>query len=128
MVGSSSDFSGTTRILQKFSWGRWVAGAGGAIGTVAVMIKQELLLPFIGGIFVIEAVSVILQVGSTSCARNAFLRWPPCITTLSSGLVGIEDHCALLDASLIFALFALTTLKCGDVLPQRHGDTEINKP
>ena len=37
---------------------------GGAIGTVAVMIKQVLLLPFIGGIFVIEALSVILQVGS----------------------------------------------------------------
>ena len=37
---------------------------GGAIGTVAVMIKQELLLPFIGGVFVIEALSVILQVGS----------------------------------------------------------------
>jgi phospho-N-acetylmuramoyl-pentapeptide-transferase len=37
---------------------------GGAIGTVAVMIKQELLLPFIGGVFVIEALSVILQVAS----------------------------------------------------------------
>ena len=37
---------------------------GGAIGTVAVIIKQELLLPFIGGIFVLEALSVILQVGS----------------------------------------------------------------
>ena len=35
---------------------------GGAIGTMAVMIKQELLLPFIGGVFVIEALSVILQV------------------------------------------------------------------
>ena len=37
---------------------------GGAIGTVAVVIKQELLLPFIGGVFILEAVSVILQVGS----------------------------------------------------------------
>ncbi|MGB7167604.1 MAG: phospho-N-acetylmuramoyl-pentapeptide-transferase, partial [Acidobacteriaceae bacterium] len=37
---------------------------GGAIATVAVIIKQELLLPFIGGIFVLEALSVILQVGS----------------------------------------------------------------
>src|ERR1700719_1168251 len=36
---------------------------GGAIGTIAVIIKQELLLPFIGGVFVIEALSVILQVG-----------------------------------------------------------------
>ena len=37
---------------------------GGAIGTVAVVIKQELLLPFIGGVFILEAVSVMLQVGS----------------------------------------------------------------
>jgi len=37
---------------------------GGAIGTVAIMIRQELLLPFIGGIFVLETLSVILQVGS----------------------------------------------------------------
>jgi phospho-N-acetylmuramoyl-pentapeptide-transferase len=37
---------------------------GGALGTVAIMIKQELLLVIAGGIFVMEAVSVILQVGS----------------------------------------------------------------
>src|SRR5260370_39171844 len=34
---------------------------GGAIGTGAVVIKQELLLPFIGGVFILEALSVILQ-------------------------------------------------------------------
>ena len=37
---------------------------GGAIGTVAVVIRQELLLPFVGGVFIIEALSVVLQVGS----------------------------------------------------------------
>ena len=37
---------------------------GGALGTVAIMIKQELLLVIAGGLFVTEAVSVILQVGS----------------------------------------------------------------
>jgi phospho-N-acetylmuramoyl-pentapeptide-transferase len=37
---------------------------GGAIGTVAVIIKQELLLPFIGGVFHSGAFSVMLQVGS----------------------------------------------------------------
>ena len=36
---------------------------GGALGTVAILIKQELLLVVVGGVFVIEAVSVILQVG-----------------------------------------------------------------
>ena len=37
---------------------------GGAIGTISIIIRQELLLPFIGGIFIIEALSVLLQVGS----------------------------------------------------------------
>lgn len=39
-------------------------GLGGALGTVAVIIKQEILLVIAGGLFVLEAVSVILQVGS----------------------------------------------------------------
>ncbi len=37
---------------------------GGGLGIVAVLIKQEILLIFIGGVYVIEALSVILQVGS----------------------------------------------------------------
>lgn len=37
---------------------------GGALGTLAVLIKQELLLLIIGGVFVMEAMSVILQVAS----------------------------------------------------------------
>ena len=36
---------------------------GGAFGTVAILTKQEFLLPFIGGCFIIEALSVMLQVG-----------------------------------------------------------------
>jgi phospho-N-acetylmuramoyl-pentapeptide-transferase len=38
-------------------------GLGGALGTVAILIKQELLLPIVGGVWVMEALSVILQVG-----------------------------------------------------------------
>jgi len=53
-----------------------------AIGTVAVMIKQN-LLPFIGGVFVIEAISVILQVGRTSSVRKGFSRWRQSIITSS---------------------------------------------
>jgi phospho-N-acetylmuramoyl-pentapeptide-transferase len=36
---------------------------GGALGTVAILTKQEFLLPFIGGVFILEAASVMLQVG-----------------------------------------------------------------
>ena len=50
---------------------------GGAIGTVAVMIKQELLLPFIGGVFVIEALSVILQVGSYKLRKKRIFKMAP---------------------------------------------------
>jgi phospho-N-acetylmuramoyl-pentapeptide-transferase len=39
-------------------------GLGGALGTVAIIIKQEVLLVIAGGLFVLEAISVILQVGS----------------------------------------------------------------
>jgi phospho-N-acetylmuramoyl-pentapeptide-transferase len=38
-------------------------GLGGALGTVAILIKQELLLPIVGGVWVLEAMSVILQIG-----------------------------------------------------------------
>ena len=50
---------------------------GGAIGTVAVLIKQELLLPFIGGVFVIEALSVILQVGSYKLRKKRIFKMAP---------------------------------------------------
>ncbi|HEX8637890.1 MAG TPA: phospho-N-acetylmuramoyl-pentapeptide-transferase, partial [Pyrinomonadaceae bacterium] len=36
---------------------------GGALGTIAILTKQEFLLPFIGGVFILEAASVMLQVG-----------------------------------------------------------------
>ena len=39
---------------------------GGTLGVIAVIIKQEVLLFFVGGVFVIEALSVILQVGFVS--------------------------------------------------------------
>ncbi|HUU12441.1 MAG TPA: phospho-N-acetylmuramoyl-pentapeptide-transferase [Terriglobia bacterium] len=85
---------------------------GGAIATVAVIIKQELLLPFIGGIFVVEALSVILQVGSFKLRGKRVFKMAP-----------IHHHFELLGwkeskiiarfwiAALVFALFALTTLK-----------------
>ena len=71
---------------------------GGAIGTVAVMIKQELLLPFIGGVFVIEALSVILQVGSYKLRKKRIFKMAPHPSSFRvDGLVGVEDYRALLD-------------------------------
>ncbi|MDT8067120.1 MAG: phospho-N-acetylmuramoyl-pentapeptide-transferase [Terriglobia bacterium] len=85
---------------------------GGAIGTVAVIIKQELLLPFIGGIFVIEALSVILQVGSYKLRKKRIFKMAPLHHHFE--LMGWSESKVIVRfwiASLIFALFALTTLK-----------------
>jgi phospho-N-acetylmuramoyl-pentapeptide-transferase len=50
---------------------------GGALGTVALMIKKELLLVIVGGIFVLEALSVILQVGSFRLTRKRIFKIAP---------------------------------------------------
>ena len=85
---------------------------GGAIGTVAVIIKQELLLPFIGGVFVIEALSVILQVGSYKLRKKRIFKMAPIHHHFE--LMGWSESKIIVRfwiASLVFALFALTTLK-----------------
>ena len=85
---------------------------GGAIGTVAIIIKQELLLPFIGGIFVLEALSVIIQVGSYKLRKKRVFKMAPLHHHFE--LVGWSESKIIARfwiISLIFALFALTTLK-----------------
>ncbi len=86
---------------------------GGAIGTVAVIIRQELLLPFIGGIFILEALSVMLQVGSYKLRnKKRIFRMAP----LHHHFEQLGWHESKVIArfwigALVFALFALTTLK-----------------
>ena len=86
---------------------------GGAIATVAVIIKQELLLPFIGGVFIMEAVSVMLQVGSYKLRNGKrIFRMAPIHHHFELG--GWSESKVIVRfwiLSLIFALFALTTLK-----------------
>jgi len=85
---------------------------GGAIGTVAVIIKQELLLPFIGGVFVIEALSVLLQVTSYKLRKKRIFKMAPIHHHFE--LMGWSESKIIVRfwiASLVFALFALTTLK-----------------
>ena len=85
---------------------------GGAIATVAVLVKQELLLPFIGGIFVVEALSVILQVGSFKLRGKRIFRMAPLHHHFElSGWKESKIIARFWIAALIFALFALTTLK-----------------
>jgi len=86
---------------------------GGAIGTVAVIIKQEMLLPFIGGVFVLEALSVVLQVGSYKLRKGKrIFKMAPLHHHFE--LIGWAESKVIVRfwiAALVFALFALTTLK-----------------
>ena len=50
---------------------------GGALGTMAVLVKHELLLPLVGGIFFIEALSVLLQIGSFQLTGKRIFRMAP---------------------------------------------------
>ena len=85
---------------------------GGTLGTIAVIIKQEVLLVFVGGIFVLEALSVILQVGSFKLRGKRIFRMAPIHHHFE--LLGWSESKVIVRfwiAALVFALFALTTLK-----------------
>lgn len=85
---------------------------GGAIAGVAVITKQELLLPFIGGIFVVEALSVIIQVAWYKMRGKRVFRMAPIHHHFE--LQGWKESKIITRfwiAALVFALFALTTLK-----------------
>ena len=87
-------------------------GLGGALGTVALLIKQEILLVLVGGIFVLEALSVIVQVASFKLTGKRVLRMSPAHHHFE--LIGWSEPKVIarfLIISIIFALFSLTTLK-----------------
>jgi phospho-N-acetylmuramoyl-pentapeptide-transferase len=113
MVGSSIGFLWyNAHPAEVFMGDVGSLALGGAIGTVAVIIKQELLLPFIGGVFVIEGLSVILQVGSYKLRKKRIFKMAPLHHHFE--LLGWSESKVIVRfwiASLVFALFALTTLK-----------------
>lgn len=86
---------------------------GGALGIVAVLIKQEVLLAFIGGIYVLEALSVILQVGSYKFrgGKRIFKMAPIHHHFEALGWPESKVITRFWIAGLVMALFALTTLK-----------------
>ena len=85
---------------------------GGGIGAVAVITKQEILLLFIGGVFVAEALSVILQVASFQLYGRRIFRMAPLHHHLR--LLGWSESKIIIRfwvAAWVLALFALSTLK-----------------
>jgi phospho-N-acetylmuramoyl-pentapeptide-transferase len=86
---------------------------GAALGTVAILIKQELLLVIVGGVFVLEALSVVIQVGyfKLSGGKRIF-RMAPLHHHFE--LIGWSEPKVIsrfVIMAVIFALFSLTTLK-----------------
>jgi phospho-N-acetylmuramoyl-pentapeptide-transferase len=86
---------------------------GGALGTIAILIKQEFLLVIVGGLFVVEALSVIVQVASFKSRRGkrVFLMAPLHHHFELSGWSEMKVVIRFWIVAIIFALLGLATLK-----------------
>ena len=85
---------------------------GGALGVVAICTKQEMLLLVVGGIFVIEALSVILQVASFKLTRKRIFKMAPIHHHFE--LMGWKENTVIVRfwiLSIMFAFLGLATLK-----------------
>jgi phospho-N-acetylmuramoyl-pentapeptide-transferase len=87
-------------------------GLGGALGTLAVITKHEIVLAVVGGIFVIETISVILQVASFKLTGNRVFKMAPIHHHFE--LKGWSEPKVIVRfwiIGIILALFSLATLK-----------------
>ena len=91
---------------------------GGSLGTVAVLTKQEFLLPFIGGVFILEAVSVMMQVSVFKLTkrdgqpgRRVFKMTPLHHHFEMSGWKEPKIVFRFVIVAILFALLSLSTLK-----------------
>jgi phospho-N-acetylmuramoyl-pentapeptide-transferase len=85
---------------------------GGAIGTVALLIKQELALLLVGGLFVVEALSVIVQVASFRITGKRPLRMAPLHHHFEmSGWSEPKVIVRFWILAILFAMMSLATLK-----------------
>jgi phospho-N-acetylmuramoyl-pentapeptide-transferase len=85
---------------------------GGALATVSVLIKQEILLVIVGGVFVMEAASVVIQVASFKLTGRRVFKMAPLHHHFElSGWSEPKIIARFLIIAIIFALFSLTSLK-----------------
>ena len=85
---------------------------GGTLGTIAVLTKQEILLVIVGGVFVVEALSVIFQVGSYKYRGKRIFRMAPIHHHFE--LKGVAEPKIIVRfwiITIILALVAISTLK-----------------
>ncbi len=87
-------------------------GIGGALAVVAILIKQEILLIFVAGVFVLEALSVILQVASYKLRGKRVFKMAPLHHHFEAlGWPESKIIARFWIGGLVWALFALSTLK-----------------
>ena len=91
---------------------------GGALGTVAILTKQEFLLPFIGGVFILEAISVMIQVSffkftkrTSGVGKRVFRQAPLHHHFQMSGWKEPKIVFRFVIIAVLFALLSLSTLK-----------------
>ena len=91
---------------------------GGALGTVAILTKQEFLLPFIGGVFILEALSVMIQVlffkftkRTSGVGKRIFKQAPLHHHFQMSGWKEPKIVFRFVIIAVLFALLSLSTLK-----------------
>jgi phospho-N-acetylmuramoyl-pentapeptide-transferase len=78
MVGASMGFLWyNTYPAQIFMGDTGSVSLGAVLGTVAIITKQEILLAIVGGLFVVETLSVIFQVASYKIRRKRIFRMAP---------------------------------------------------
>jgi phospho-N-acetylmuramoyl-pentapeptide-transferase len=85
---------------------------GGAIATVAILIKQELLLVIVGGVFVLEAASVVQQVASFKLRGKRIFKMAPLHHHFE--LLGWAESRVIIRfwiVAILFAVVGLSTLK-----------------
>jgi phospho-N-acetylmuramoyl-pentapeptide-transferase len=113
LVGASLGFLWyNTHPAEMFMGDVGSLALGGAIGTVAVILKQEILMLSIGGVFIIELLSVIIQVGSFKLTGKRVFRMAPLHHHFELG--GWSESKTIVRfwiVALVLALFSLTTLK-----------------
>lgn len=85
---------------------------GGAIGTVAILTKQEFMLPFIGGVFILEALSVMSQVASFKLTGKRIFKMSPLHHHFElSGWKESKVVFRFVIIAILFALLSISTLK-----------------
>ncbi len=113
MVGASMGFLWyNTYPAQVFMGDTGSVALGAALGSVAVVAKQEILLAVVGGLFVVEALSVIFQVASFKLRRKRIFRMAPLHHHFE--LKGWAEPKVIVRfwiVTIFLALIALSTLK-----------------